>query len=123
MKRAQKRHRRRSALKYEQSGSKPQQRSRATRLSRAVSSRASSQHCRGLLYLLLLRTNQRHILFHLGRETAHIRVSMIPAARLTGTIAAEKGPVLRAPIVEPKPVLLDDELAKRFAARVRPNTP
>lgn len=45
---------------------------------------------------------------------------MVAAAGLGSAVATEKSPVLRAPIVKPKPVSFDDGLAQGFDRIVRP---
>src|SRR6266536_6019701 len=52
---------------------------------------------RGDLALSVL--DQRHEFLHFSREPANGRVAIITAARLLGSVAAEKGPILRTPII------------------------
>ena len=61
---------------------------------------------------LLLGFEQCAELLDFLRKPANFRITMIAAARLLGAIAAEERPILRAPIIEPVPVLCNDGLAQ-----------
>src|SRR3989441_13123136 len=71
--------------------------------------------------LALFCLDQRHEFLHFSREPTNGSIAIIAAARLLGPIAAEKGPILRTPIIEPEPVLRHDHLTETLECRVGPN--
>src|SRR5256884_7647628 len=73
-------------------------------------------------YIPLLHFYERHKLFHFRRKPANARIAMIAAAGLRRPVAAEERPVLRAPVIEPEPVLCHDSLTETFERRVGPGT-
>src|SRR6266436_6179220 len=64
--------------------------------------------------------DERCEFFHLRREPADVPIAVVATARLFRTVAAKERPVLRPPIVEPKPVLLHDRLANLLERRIGP---
>src|SRR5438046_38535 len=83
--------------------------------------RALRQFIDQLSDLAFFGLDQRHEFLHFRREPANGRIAIIAAARLLGPIASEKGPILRAPVIEPEPVLRDNRLTETLECSVRPN--
>src|SRR5437773_2462856 len=83
--------------------------------------RASGQFIGQLSDLAFFGLDQRHEFLHFRREPANGRIAIIAAARLLGPIAAEKGPILRTPVIEPEPVLRHNHLTETLERSVRPN--
>src|SRR2546425_6679226 len=83
--------------------------------------RASRQFIGQLSDLVFFGLDQRHEFLHFRREPANGRIAIIAAARLLGPIAAEKGPILRTPVIEPELVLRHDHVTETFEGSVRPD--
>src|SRR5438034_9713125 len=98
----------------------PSTKLRAPRKLQLLFIRASRQFIGQLSDLAFFGLDQRHEFLHFRREPANGRIAIIAAARLLGPIAAEKGPMLRTPVVEPEPVLRDNHLPAALERSVPP---